>query len=103
MAFEAIEARVNAAAIRKLANATATLNDQLAIRGVFVQSYIEPAGGMVEDAAPVFRCLAADALTLEQGDELGIDAQTIGVTGDYAARGIEPDGTGIVLVRLEKL
>jgi len=64
-------------------------------RGIFDAVYSE-GFGMVGGSQPVLRCASADVTTVVEGTAI-----TIGGVG-YTARAVEPDGTGITLIRLEK-
>ena len=65
------------------------------VLGIFDRVYLEPIGNSVEGTSPVFQCPAASVVGVAQGD-------TLTIAGDaYTVRGVEPDGTGLVLLRLE--
>lgn len=68
----------------------------VAVNGIFDEDYVEPLGNLVEGRAPVFTCAAAAAPAAAQGQTLVIGART------FKVRGVEPDGTGLVLLRLEE-
>lgn len=70
-------------------------DDPVTVKGIFDKAYVDPTG-LVEGAAPVFQCAAADVPAAKHGDEIEIDGTT------YKIRGVEPDGTGVVLLRLEE-
>lgn len=93
--FADLEERVNAAAIGRLANATAIWNDEIAVAGIFDAAYVNPFNA-IDDVAPVFRCKAADVVGIATGDTLGIGQQAYGV------RGVERDDPGLLLLRLQK-
>jgi hypothetical protein len=69
-----------------------------AVRGIFDAAYSEPLGNVVEGNSPVFMLPTADsdAAGAAHGTTLVIGATT------YKVRGIEPDGTGVTLLRLEQ-
>lgn len=67
----------------------------VAVFGIFDAAYIEPLGNLVEGNSPVFTLPTASAAGATHGTTLVIGAAT------YKVRGIEPDGTGITLLRLE--
>lgn len=90
--FAALETRVSAAVLTHLANATADLNGE-AVDGMFEAVYSE-AFGMVAGVASVFRL--ASSVAVADGDTLVVKAIP------YTVVGIEPDGHGITLLRLEK-
>lgn len=75
---------------------SALYNGATTVNGILDLAYLEPLGNAVEGSAPVFTCAAADVPVVAQGDTLAIGAAT------YKVRGVEPDGTGIVVLRLEK-
>lgn len=66
------------------------------VNGIFDAAYLEPLGNIVEGVGPAFTCAAADVPAVAQGQTLVVNATT------YKVRGVEPDGTGVVLLRLEK-
>jgi hypothetical protein len=66
------------------------------VRVIFDAAYLEPLGNMVEGVGPVATIATADAASAAHGTNLVIGATT------YKVRGIEPDGTGVTLLRLEK-
>jgi hypothetical protein len=68
----------------------------VAVRVIFDAAYSEPLGNMVEGTGPVATIATADAAGAVHGTNLVIGATT------YKVRGIEPDGTGVTLLRLEK-
>lgn len=65
------------------------------VAGIFDRQYAEPLGNFVEGSSPVFLVNADDLPDVAQGDLLTIDGT------DYKVRGVEPDGTGFILLRLE--
>jgi hypothetical protein len=73
----------------------ATLNG-VAVNGIFDNDYFEPLGNEVQGSAPRFVCAAASVPSVAHGQSLVVG----GVT--YKVRGVEPDGTGTVVLRLEK-
>lgn len=93
--FAALEARINAVTLAKLANVTATWNATTAVDGVFDAAYVSPLD-VTASAAPVFRCLAADVPGVAYGDDLTVSAQA------YRIVGIRPDGQGFVELKLEQ-
>jgi hypothetical protein len=74
----------------------ALYNGATTVNGIFDAVYTEPLGNYVEGSGPIFQCPAADVPSIAQGDTFLINART------YKVRGVEPDGTGIVLLRLEE-
>lgn len=65
------------------------------VRGIFDAAYSE-GFGIVGGTQPVLRCATSDVSAVVEGTAI-----TIGGVG-YTARAVEPDGTGITLIRLEK-
>lgn len=65
------------------------------INGVLDAEYLEPMG-RVQASTPVFACATADVASATHGQTL-----TIGATV-YKIVGVEPDGTGMTVLRLEK-
>lgn len=75
----------------------ATLQSVAVASGViFDAEYLEAIGNYVEGRAPVALAIAAEVPSVAQGQSLVIGATT------YKVRGVEPDGTGFVLLRLEE-
>jgi hypothetical protein len=67
--------------------------DGAPVRGIFDNAYGE-SFGLVASSSPVFRLPSSIAVTT--GQTLVIAATT------YTVAGIEPDGTGLTVLRLEK-
>lgn len=77
---------------------TATLQAVAVTSGVIRDAaYIEALTGVVEGRAPVALGIAAEMPAVAQGQAL-----VAGGTA-YTVRGVEPDGTGLVLLRLEEV
>jgi hypothetical protein len=93
--FAAIEARVNAGVHSRLANATATIDGTDTVDGVFDNGFTASLGGLVEDAAPSFRCLTTQVPAVAHGTPVTINAV------DYTVIGVQPDGTGAVRLLLQ--
>ncbi len=74
----------------------ALYNGATTVNGIFDAAYLEPLGNDVEGYGPVFQCAAASVPSAAHGDTFLISSVT------YKVRGVEPDGTGVVLLRLEK-
>jgi phage head-tail attachment protein len=66
------------------------------VRGIFDASYTDAFGNVVEGYAPVFMLATSDCASVAHGDVLVVQAHT------YKVRGVEPDGTGVTLLRLER-
>jgi hypothetical protein len=109
MLFNAVESRVNAAVLQRLANATATIVQPAdaagcTIDGVFVLPYLAvDVGPGVETAAPEFSVAEADvpsavvaALTCGEAVSLTLNDAT------YRVVEAMPDGTGLTTLRLRK-
>lgn len=64
------------------------------INGIFDNAYFEGQG--IQSSQPVFTCPTASVPNALHGDEL----VRAGVT--FRVVGVEPDGTGVTLLRLEK-
>lgn len=65
------------------------------INGILDAEYLEPMG-RVQASQPVFTCSTADVASATHGQTL-----TVGATV-YKIVGVEPDGTGMTVLRLEK-
>jgi len=65
------------------------------VPGLFRNGYAE-GFGMVGGLQPVFRCATAEVSSVVEDTAITIN----GVA--YTARAVEPDGSGITLIRLEK-
>ena len=72
---------------------TATLAG-VSVTGIFDNGYAEPFGE-VEGRQPTFLLPTASAPIVAHGQSLVIGAAT------YKVRGVEPDGTGVTLLKLE--
>lgn len=68
----------------------------VAVSGIFDEDYVEPLGNVVEGKAPTFQCAASAVPSVAHGQSLVIGART------FKVRGVEPDGAGVVLLRLEE-
>lgn len=67
-----------------------------AVSGILDEEYTEPLGNVVEGKTPIFQCRAADVPSVAHGQTLVVGART------FKVRGVEPDGTGVVVLRLEE-
>jgi hypothetical protein len=76
--------------------ATAATLNGVGVNGIIDRPYLEALGNDVQGAEPYFLCAAASVPTVAQGQTLIVAGTT------YKVRGIEPDGTGVVLLRLEQ-
>jgi hypothetical protein len=94
MNFADLEQRVNAAVMRRLANASATLDGE-AVTGIFDNAYrLQDVGEMVGATAPAFTLADADVPSDVVGCELVYGATTYTVVEPM------PDGTGLTVLRL---
>jgi hypothetical protein len=93
--FAALEARVNAVALAKLANVTATWNGTTAVDGIFDDAYVSPLD-VTAAAAPRFVCLESAVPGVAFAQTLLVSATA------YRIVGIRPDGRGIVELKLER-
>lgn len=74
----------------------ATLQAAAVASGViFDAEYAEPLGNLVEGRAPTATAIASEIPSVAHGQTLVIGGQS------YKVRGVEPDGTGLVVLRLE--
>jgi hypothetical protein len=64
------------------------------VNGIFDARYFEALG--IDGTQPAFTCVASDVPDAARGDALVIDSV------DYKVSGVEPDGTGLTVLRLEK-
>lgn len=85
---------MNAAVIRRLANAQATLNG-LTVTGIFSRTYAETFG--MATTEPAFTMLepVPPQAAVTQGSQIVIGQQT------WRIRAVEPDGTGMLRLSLE--
>ena len=91
--FAQLQQRVNDAQIGHLANKTFVINGS-SVDGVFGNEFISV--GIVESQAPVFECRESD---------MGVVTHGMVITSDsvnYKIRGVQPDGTGMTKLILEK-
>jgi hypothetical protein len=86
--------------VRALAQQTGrsylTLDDGavVPIYGIFDNEYVEPMS--MESSGPAFTCGVADVPAVAHGKALIINGTT------YLVRGVKPDGTGVVALKLEE-
>ena len=64
------------------------------VNGIFDNGFADPLG--IEGGAPRFTCVAADVAGVAHGDALAVDGTT------YRVVGVEPDGTGLVALKLQE-
>lgn len=93
--FAAIETATAANAVAALANVTAVV-DGVTVNGIFGNDYDE-AFGAVAGTAPTLSCVSSEVTSAAQGD-------TVVVGGiSYTITSLEPDGTGMTLLRLQEV
>lgn len=91
--FAAIEARINTAALAQLSNATATIG-AVSFDVIFRNSYGE-ALGFIGGGSPQIACASARVSGVAKNTAVSVD----GVA--YLVAEIDPDGTGITVLKLE--
>ena len=94
-AFAAIEAATATSAVAALANAEAVIGGTT-YRVIFDAAYADPLG--IAGSSPVAELDAADwtASSATTGDTITVDGDS------YTITGVEPDGTGMVRLRLQE-
>lgn len=93
-AFDRLGERVNAIAVKKLANATATIDGD-DVEGEFNDGSAQALNDFM-GSNPTFRCL----VTAVQADPRGLAVSIKGV--DYAVSEFRPDDSGMIFLDLEK-
>lgn len=93
-AFARLENQTASAVIRRLANAQAYRAGGTGFAVVFENGYQDVIG--MESSAPSVLALSCDVHGLAEGDPLQVD------DGDWRVVGIQPDGTGMTLLVLER-
>ena len=73
-----------------------TLPDQTEIAGLFDEEYVGVGDIPIESSGPAVTCRTSDLSDVTHGASLVIEAIT------YTIRAVQPDGTGITVLRLEK-
>lgn len=68
------------------------------VRGIFDDAFGSAFGGMIDGSGPMVRLPSSTAAGIVKRN----DAVVIGAAS-YIVTGIEPDGTGLTLLRLEKV
>ncbi len=74
---------------------TANYDGGTTIQGIYDDEYYESLD--VESSDPVFHCRTSDVSDAVHGKTLVVNAT------NYTVKGVEPDGTGFTLLRLEKV
>ncbi len=99
MTFATLAARVDSAVSRHLLTDVGVL-DNVAVTGGFSDGYMNALDGMSAQV-PTFLLPSASCMRVVQGTStLRIPDQ--GSAGLYTVQAIEPDGTGMTLLRLQK-
>lgn len=78
----------------------AVWKNAVAVDGIFENDYVEDLAGTIaglESRVPAFICAEEDVDGVLQGDDFEVD----GVA--YRVAGVQPDGTGLVRLRLERV
>ena len=92
--FAALEARVNAAVVKRLSNADATLAG-VAVQGIFDSAYaLEDVAGGVSAYGPVFTLASSAVPAVVAGLTLVVNGSSYKVVEPM------PDGTGLTVLRL---
>jgi hypothetical protein len=99
MTFAAIETRLNAVAIARLANCTATLDGGEAFGGIFKEQYLDPLG--MSGSQPALECDSADVSTAAHGSAVVVTYKAVETS--YTVAAIQPDGTGISRLLLQEV
>jgi len=92
--FASLQSRVTVSIAEKLANETMTIN-AAAVDGILTSEYVTVE--FVESKKPVFLCKSSDVVGVAHGDDVVASDSTA-----YKVRGIQPDGTGITKLILER-
>lgn len=92
--FAAIEAATVTHAVAALANASATIGG-VSVDGLFDNGYGEIYG--IDSAKPSFQCASSAVAAVTRGTAVTVNAVS------YTVAGIEPDGTGLTMLRLDKV
>lgn len=77
---------------------TATYNGITPVDGIFDAEYFQPDAGFagIQSSQPVFLCRTVDVSSATHGQTLVV------ASINYKIVGVEPDGTGMTLLKLEK-
>lgn len=109
MSFAAVESRANASVIGRLANATAQVVGGGTFAVVFDAAFSAGMGGQISGTLP--QILANDSdlaandvafevqLTVRKTDPAGAIVSEV----DYVVRDVQPDGTGLSIVTMERV
>jgi hypothetical protein len=92
--FAALETRANDAVLWHLSNAAATLPSTAVVRGIFDNGYSEVLG--VAGSEPSFTARTSDVSGLSYGSVINIGGN------NHTVRVVEPDGTGLTRLVLER-
>ena len=93
--FAAFESATANAAMAALANCTATVGAVAGVEGVFDSAYAT-SFGLTAGTSPALTVKAADVPAVAQDVTVVIGAAS------YTVTDVEPDGTGLILLRLDK-
>lgn len=101
--FAAVQARVNQAVFRHLANATAALNGGEAVEVMFDNAYVRgDVGGLgMASTQPAITLPTADVPASPRG-KTAVVTSTVHGTLNFKIVDHEPDGTGVSVLFLEK-
>lgn len=98
MGFESLQTAANETVIGTFELEIAALyNGSTSVDGIFSKDYVDAGGASnvdFESSTPAFVCQAADVPAIARDDTFVINGTTYSVTG------IEPDGTGLVVMKL---
>lgn len=77
---------------------TATYDGDILVNGIFDEAYFEPdfGGAGIQASQPVFLCRTQEVAEAAHGDLLSVNGK------NYRIVGVEPDDTGLTLLRLER-
>jgi hypothetical protein len=95
--FDRIERRLQEATFRKLSNALAVFSSAAhPVPVIFANAFVDPGGIGVASSQPQMLCQSADVPDVAYGERVEM-GETV-----YRIVGIEPDGLGETLFRLER-
>lgn len=97
MTFATLAARVDSAVSRRLLTDVGVL-DHVAVTGAFSNGLSDSLSMTAQE--PTYLLPSASCLRVRQGSQLRIP--DLGNDGLYTVQAIEPDGTGMTLLRLQK-
>lgn len=100
--FAVLEARVNSAALSRLANAQASINGGAAIAGFFDRRAADVLA-YAQGLQPQFQCPESLAGSVLEDDAIEISTDTAAVLFSGSVSRIVPDGTGWLTLSLQEL